>query len=602
MTVLLWVIDGLPLWLTTSGLLMAYLLVRSQRGNLRHRSLSIIARGSDRVCFGPSATCGPRWDRFALSVSLHFVLLAALPRMVEPVPLPMPPSISEYEIVTVQNRIPVFTTPELPWPRDLQADSGPKNRPRPNEAAGVRNTPQTAEAGLEAMETESNAATSPETVDAHSETEPKRRDEGRPQERAVLIPIFPTTPETPPLRDVVLHPDFEVPFVAEQGPKLPPVLVWTLDPPPLIEKPVVEPVQASEPVVRWSLPSGMGVRRPEPAKPLAELGVGPAPTLAEQPLLKMPSDALGQWPMGVAPSTAAAPPTLSQEQGKQALLVLPNNPQVPSESFDLPQAFRLGSQPWAGAVHSEATSDRSDTDEGRGTPGSGSSSSTSGSSALPKRSLPDKKQDNRPNSHSRTLSKPSDSDAAQGTPKNESRMTSSEADADSHSVPGGEPLRPVPRGQHGIILVSNSLTTVPEAQGLLTGNPIYTVYLNVPNAAKKWTLQFCVPKSQSRQMEFQADGVIRIIPRKQISPPYAIHTQGIPEAPEDMQASSRIPRIVVFFTLNEHGKIGGLRFILGRNDWAKRVIPSTLSSWRFLPAFQGQTPVAVQALMTIPIF
>jgi hypothetical protein len=103
-------------------------------------------------------------------------------------------------------------------------------------------------------------------------------------------------------------------------------------------------------------------------------------------------------------------------------------------------------------------------------------------------------------------------------------------------------------------------------------------------------------------MEFQADGVIRIIPRKQISPPYAIHTQGIPEAPEDMQASSRIPRIVVFFTLNEHGKIGGLRFILGRNDWAKRVIPSTLSSWRFLPAFQGQTPVAVQALMTIPIF
>jgi hypothetical protein len=136
---------------------------------------------------------------------------------------------------------------------------------------------------------------------------------------------------------------------------------------------------------------------------------------------------------------------------------------------------------------------------------------------------------------------------------------------------------------------------------LLTGNPIYTVYINVPNAIQKWTLQFCVPQSAARQLEFETAGVIRIVPRKKVSPPYARYKKAIPSESPTREGASRSPSAVVFFTLDERGEMGDLQLARGGSARVNDLILSSLRAWQFVPAFQGRDPVAIEVLLTIPL-
>ena len=184
-----------------------------------------------------------------------------------------------------------------------------------------------------------------------------------------------------------------------------------------------------------------------------------------------------------------------------------------------------------------------------------------------------------------------------GTGDGETPSESAVVAASKASAQG--PLKPLPRKKYGIILISNSQTALMEARGTLTGSPIYTVYLDVPEAPRKWVMQFCLPNSGSRRLNI-SNGVIRIRPRKKVSPPFAMRMQPL----ESMASSTPdgIPaRVIIYAVVDEEGILKNFRVVHGSNPETDNVILASLRSWEFLPAFRGDEPVTVEALFGIPL-
>ena len=161
-------------------------------------------------------------------------------------------------------------------------------------------------------------------------------------------------------------------------------------------------------------------------------------------------------------------------------------------------------------------------------------------------------------------------------------------------------LKPLPRKQYGIILVSNAQTNFQDMNGVLKGSPIYTVHIEVPEAPRKWTLQFCIPDSTNRRLDVSS-GVVRITPRKKVAPPFprekkALHLEQVRDP--NLQRPSRV---MVYATVDEEGALGNLKVVRGADPQTDNTILAHLRSWEFLPAFRGEEPVLVEALFGIPL-
>ena len=161
-------------------------------------------------------------------------------------------------------------------------------------------------------------------------------------------------------------------------------------------------------------------------------------------------------------------------------------------------------------------------------------------------------------------------------------------------------LKPLPRKQYGIILVSHAQTNFQELNGVLKGSPIYTVHIEVPGSPRRWTLQFCIPDSANRRLDVSS-GVIRITPRKKVAPPFprekkALHLEQVSD-PNLPRPSS----VMIYATVDEEGAIGNLRVVRGADPQTDNTILAHLRSWEFLPAFRGEEPILVEALFGIPL-
>ncbi len=161
-------------------------------------------------------------------------------------------------------------------------------------------------------------------------------------------------------------------------------------------------------------------------------------------------------------------------------------------------------------------------------------------------------------------------------------------------------LKPLPRQQYGIILVSNGMTNFREMSGVLKGSPIYTVHFEVPEAPRRWTLQFCIPNSGKKRLDVSS-GVVRITPRKKVAPPFprekkALHLENATD-PNFQRPSS----VMVYATVDEEGALGNLKVVRGADPQTDNTILAHLRSWEFLPAFRGDEPILVEAFFGIPL-
>ena len=132
-----------------------------------------------------------------------------------------------------------------------------------------------------------------------------------------------------------------------------------------------------------------------------------------------------------------------------------------------------------------------------------------------------------------------------------------------------------------------------ESVGALSGQPVYTVYLNV-GAPKAWLMQYCIPKEASGAVQVVA-GAVNIGNPAPLKAPFPLVTI--------LPPATMVPRtgyIIVHALLDAAGLIKEPTVLRAPNASFKAPILAELSKWQFRPAVRNGGPVAVEVLLAIP--
>lgn len=158
---------------------------------------------------------------------------------------------------------------------------------------------------------------------------------------------------------------------------------------------------------------------------------------------------------------------------------------------------------------------------------------------------------------------------------------------------------PLPRKLHGIIVISDE-SAIPEAEGVLRGNPIYTVYIEVPGFDRKWILQVCEAEEERGGLQIE-NGVLRIVTRKKMDPPFAFRRVGPRIETDSLDPFSSPPRVVVYAKVDAAGAIADLRIVSGLDPETDDKVLASMRGWDFHPAYRDGEAVEVEALFGIPL-
>ena len=144
-----------------------------------------------------------------------------------------------------------------------------------------------------------------------------------------------------------------------------------------------------------------------------------------------------------------------------------------------------------------------------------------------------------------------------------------------------------------VVVQPSAAGAFPEVAGVLTGRPIYTVYLNV-GAPKEWLLQYCLP-GQSEASQQVNSSVIQLGTPSPVKPPYPQLTLRIPVVlPEGT------PHLFVHGFLDTNGEFKNLELVRDPKTGIGTYILSLLRRWQFRPATRDGRPVLVEILLAIP--
>ena len=148
-------------------------------------------------------------------------------------------------------------------------------------------------------------------------------------------------------------------------------------------------------------------------------------------------------------------------------------------------------------------------------------------------------------------------------------------------------------GVFDIVVQSSGLDGFPESAGVLTGKPIYSVYLNV-GTPKEWILQYALPAGESESPEVSG-GVVRLGNSSPLAAPYPRVTFRPPI--KTRQGSSAY--VMVHGFLDGNGRFEGLK-VLGTSaaEEAPQIV-AVLERWEFRPAMQDGRPARVEILLAI---
>ena len=564
----------------------------------------------------------PRGLSFVASLFAHLVVVAAVPSL-QIVSHEIPPVVvPRYDIIVLDYKMPlppVVALAELDPALEFTAPREPALEAEQSAESEQRAALGTREGGLAAP------PRSASTVQSSRSGAAAARSRREPLEVAGELPTFqvllPDRPRADPaLRDIVLQPDFTIDLPADYSFNLPPVMLWAQSPVKLETGAILEPVMRED-VTGAALPDLEAQVLPPNNEPaLADLQMPRAPVLVPDPQLALPpADVV---PLaGRNPLADLAPPSSVGEAGRNSLIALTQQPDLQSSRFDLQPGLRLGSIDSAKPSGTIGPLGLSDPPEGDQEPapiagegeGTGSGDATDGDGSVESGSNGDSVGDSLSGLIA-SVSISGDSGvkiielrgAGEGSEASDGAGGSGRGEngggLGAGGAPDGEPdadghLRPLPRSQYGIILISNTRSELSEAKGVLTGTPVYTVYIDVPEAPRKWVLQYCVPRS-TRRTEI-VNGVIRVRTVERVDPPHALKMEPLRlEVPD----GHRLPRrIVVYAVVTEEGSIEDFRVIRGADPETDKMVLANLQSWDFHPAFQRGEPVSVEALFGIPL-
>lgn len=151
-----------------------------------------------------------------------------------------------------------------------------------------------------------------------------------------------------------------------------------------------------------------------------------------------------------------------------------------------------------------------------------------------------------------------------------------------------------PTGSFDAIVVQSSPTDqFPESKDLLTGRPVYTVYISV-GSAKDWTFYFCVPGEKS-----STPGSAKVVELSAGTPIQAPYPTRL------VRPAVAIPAyynyVLVHGFVNATGHFENLRVVRPVRPDADQEILGSLSGWEFRPAARDGVRIGVEFLLAIPV-
>jgi hypothetical protein len=144
-----------------------------------------------------------------------------------------------------------------------------------------------------------------------------------------------------------------------------------------------------------------------------------------------------------------------------------------------------------------------------------------------------------------------------------------------------------------VVMQSSADPSFAESAGVLSGQPVYTVYLQV-GAPKAWVLQYCIPKESAPPPRI-VGGAVNIGSPSPLKAPFPLVTLLPP-----VTMLPRVGYIIVHGSVDTQGQLKDLTVIRAPNANMKALIVSELAKWHFRPAVRDGAPVVVEILLAIP--
>lgn len=162
-------------------------------------------------------------------------------------------------------------------------------------------------------------------------------------------------------------------------------------------------------------------------------------------------------------------------------------------------------------------------------------------------------------------------------------------------------------GKHDVTIIHSGVEQMlPEARGLLEGDPVYTVYLNV-GWTRDWILHFCVPREGPPPPK-QVGGVVTLGGSPpELKPPYPLVTLAPPQSilppPPPIplsQAERRRLHMLFHGYMGPNGKFQAMKQRATTESGAGALILKQLEAWEMRPATRDGLPVRVQVIVVVP--
>ncbi len=144
-----------------------------------------------------------------------------------------------------------------------------------------------------------------------------------------------------------------------------------------------------------------------------------------------------------------------------------------------------------------------------------------------------------------------------------------------------------------VVVQSAADPSFAESAGVLSGQPVYTVYLQV-GAPRAWVLQYCVPREAASAPQV-VGGAVNIGSPSPLKAPLPLVTL--------LPPATMLPRsgyIIVHGSLDVQGQFKDLVVMRAPNAATKERIIPELVKWHFRPAVRDGAPIAVEILLAIP--
>ena len=153
--------------------------------------------------------------------------------------------------------------------------------------------------------------------------------------------------------------------------------------------------------------------------------------------------------------------------------------------------------------------------------------------------------------------------------------------------------RPANGNFDAVLVQTSPLEQFPEGRKLLSGRPIYTVFLAM-GTAKEWAMYFCLPGDPGGAAD-PGERVVRLPSPAPVRPPYPTRM---------IRAGVTLPSyqkyVLVHGFVTEGGQIRDVRVVPPVNPETGAALIASLNGWVFRPAARDNVPVTVEFLMSIP--